>query len=316
MATKTWISTSSTSFNTNANWSDGAAPANNDTIIFNHLGTANCTTNLGSTLTGITAYIDMSYTGQIGSISSSGVPTYLTFDGGTIYIGRSTTQGTGTGPTLCMIGNTGTTAMTINVYDSSSTGASTYFPPILIDGGTNISLNHYGGNVGLCMFNASGSAEAATFATINVAVNGEAGVPAQLTIGSGVLVTTCTSNGGTIYDRSDVGVTTMLINGQATVIVEGTASHSTIEAADGATINYNGNGTITTFNLRGGTLDLSGDTRAKTITTLNAYDGSTLNVDNGEAGSVTFTNPINYPDGMDGVTIITPPGVKGTLTNI
>jgi hypothetical protein len=318
MAVLHWIKASGNgTFNDTANWSNGATPGNNDTLIFSHLGAGNVTTMTGaSALTGITCIIEMGYTGSIGSISAAAVPTYLTFDGGTFHIGRRTSQGSGTGSPLILVGSTLNTAATFNVYDSSSTSTSTNFPPILLDSGTSNTLNLFGGNVGICLFAPSNVAEAATFGVINVAASDDAGVPAQLTIGSGVTVTALTARGGTIIDRADQTNASTKINDNCEMLVEGTGAHTAIEVADAATLKYWGTGTITAGHVRGGTLDFSGDTRAKTVTDLSVYRGATLNVDNGEAGSVTFTNAIQYPDGMGEVAIITPPGVKGTLLSI
>src|SRR5688572_27038899 len=108
MATKWWISTSSTSFTTAANYSDNAAPANGDTIIFNHLGTASVLTNLGSSLTTLTVIVEKSYTGSIGVLAVGGSSgTYLTMDGGTVHIERPAAFGSGSGSSLLMF-DTGT----------------------------------------------------------------------------------------------------------------------------------------------------------------------------------------------------------------
>ncbi|MBE3039724.1 MAG: hypothetical protein IMZ62_13055 [Chloroflexi bacterium] len=71
-------------------------------------------------------------------------------------------------------------------------------------------------------------------------------------------ITTCTIGGGTLTygdpGRGTVAITTLTIEGTGKVV-------------------YNSNATIVTLNGRRGTLDLSGDTRAVTITTLNAWPG-------------------------------------------
>lgn len=311
MATKYWISTSSTSFTTGANWSDSAAPGNNDTLIFNHLGTANCSTNTASSLTGVTVIVEQSYTGQLGALTSAGVATYFQLDGGTVFIGRKTAQGSGSGPTLVMLKNSSTTAMTVNVLNTSSSSASTYYPPVMITGGTAITVNHSGGNVGVSLV----PGESATV-TYRIAISDDAAIPPSVTFGSGVTVTELTANGGTITSYSSNTNTNTALSGTATYTYLGTGAHTTIDASTGTTVIYSGTGTLTTGNLRGGSIDFSRDSRAKTVTTLNTYRGYSLNVNNGEAGSITFTNAINHYDGLSSGTITDLPGMKGTLTNI
>lgn len=72
MANPGWTSTSSVDWDTNGNWSTGTAPANGDSVFFNHVGTANCTTGgteAGETYTDLS--VEASYNGQIGT---SGTP--------------------------------------------------------------------------------------------------------------------------------------------------------------------------------------------------------------------------------------------------
>jgi hypothetical protein len=60
---------------------------------------------------------------------------------------------------------------------------------------------------------------------------------------------------------------------------------------DNGTSVYKGTGAIATVNVcSGATLDFSQDMRARTVTTLNLYEGSTLN---DPFGTVVFTNPIH-----------------------
>jgi hypothetical protein len=311
LAEKHWVSTSSTSFNTAANWSDGVAPANGDTLRFNQYGTANCSTNLGSTLTTITLIVEKSYLGQIGSLTSAGVATYLTFDGGTIHLEQPPIQGSPAGSSLIMIGNTSTTAMTINVYDSSSSAAQTNNPPILIKG-TDITLNHYGGKVGL----AATTGDTCT-ATINCLRAATASVATYLFCGSGCTITALRAgDSASILSRSNNTCASAIIGGTATYEYQGTGAHTALEVNDSAICYASGTGTVTAATVRGGTLDFSRDARAKTVTDLAVYKDSTLNFDNGQRTSLTFTNAITYPDGLGSITFKSPAYVKQTFDNI
>lgn len=310
MATKHWISTSSTSFNTAANWSDGVAPANSDTLIVNQFGTANISTNIGSTLTGITLIVEKSYLGQIGSLTSAGVATYLTFDGGTIHLEQLPIQGAPAGSSLIMVANTSTTAMVINVYDSASSSSSTNYPPILFKG-TDITLNMYGGKVGMAAL----TGETST-ATINVNRAATASVASYLYCGNGATLTALrVSDSASVLSRSNNTCASAIIGGTSTYEYQGTGAHTALEVNDSAICYASGTGTVTTGTVRGGTLDFSRDTRAKTYTDLLLYKDSTLNVDNGQRTSLTFTNPIQYPDGIGSITFKSPAYMKMSLDN-
>jgi hypothetical protein len=48
---------------------------------------------------------------------------------------------------------------------------------------------------------------------------------------------------------------------------------------------------VTTLNIDGASVDMSGDPRSKTVTTVNGYSGS-LNLSNGVKNSITLTNGV------------------------
>jgi hypothetical protein len=308
MATKYWKSTSSTDFTLAANWSDAAAPANGDTLILNHLGTASIETNLGSVLTGITLIVEKSYLGRIGVLTST-TQTYLTFDGGTISIGTPPAQGSPNGSSLIMIGNTSTTAMTVNVLDSASTGYSLNYPPVLVKG-TDLTVNVTGGRVGIAAL--VGDTAAGTFKL----TKGAGSESPFIYFGSGATPTAISASAGAVNSRSSNTCGSAVISGTASYTYDGTGAHTALTVRDTATCYYSGTGTITTASVSGGTLDFSRDTRAKTVTNSTVYSGSRLNVDNGVAGGITFTNATQFPDGLDDVTITSPGGVKAKIEAI
>jgi hypothetical protein len=57
---------------------------------------------------------------------------------------------------------------------------------------------------------------------------------------------------------------------------KGAVAITTLTINDTGTVEYNSNQTITTLNLRKGTLDLSKDSRAETVTTLNLWPGGKI----------------------------------------
>lgn len=281
MATKTWISTSSTSFTTAANWSDNAAPANGDTLIFNGQGTANVATNLSTTLTGLTLIVEKSYGGQIGVLSGS-TATYLVIDGGTLHVGQQSGQGSPTGSSLVMV-NFGSTAGTAYVYDSASTGASTYYPPVILKG-TALTLFQTGGSVGVAPL--TGETATLTAATIS---KGPGSVAPTLYLGSGVTQTLVTAKNGTVFSRSAQTAATTTISGDATYRTEGSGAHTTINCHGNGKVLYGCTGTITTLNLSG-EFNTEQYPQGFTITDRNFSKGARFFGDNGRSASMTFTN--------------------------
>lgn len=287
MATKYWISTSSTSFNTAANWSDTAAPGNNDTLVFNHLGTANCTTNLSTILTGVTVIVEKSYTGQIGVLSGA-TATYLVLDGGTLNVGQ-TTGGTssGSGSPLVMV-NFGSTAGTVNLYDSASTSSTSYYPPVIVKG-TSLTWNQFGGSAGVAVL----PGETATLTAAKILKGYNPTVSPSLYLGTGVTTTALNAALGNIVNRSAQTQTAVTLSGTAQYLYDGTGAHTTLTTEIGSTAIYSGTGTITTLN-NGGTFDREKDPRALTITNTNLYRGCALLLNNGVASSTTRTNAVAF----------------------
>lgn len=287
MATKHWISTSSTSFTTAANWSDGNAPANSDVLVFNHLGTASCTTDLGTALTGLVIYVEKTYTGNIGVLSGS-TATYLVIDGGTLHLQQNTGQGGPSGSPLIMI-NTGSTAAVANVYDSSSTSSSSYYPPIILKG-TSLTVNQFGGSMAVAPL----PGETATLTALKITKGVSPQVAASTYLGAGVTTTLMTASTGTIINRAGQTQTAVTLSGDARYTYDGTGAHTTLSVNKGAVATYAGTGTITTLNLFGGTFDREKDTRALTITNTNLYDGCSILLNNGVASSTTRTNAVAF----------------------
>lgn len=282
MATKYWISTSSTSFNTAANWSDGNAPANDDVLCFDYRGTANVETNLSTVLTGIVIRKEKSYTGRIGVLSSTGsTATYLVLDGGTLHYEQDTGAGVGSGSPLCMI-NFGGTAAVANVYDSASSSYSTYLPPLLLKG-TSLTLHMSGGKVAVAPLHGETST-----GTFRVFKNPNAVVAPSLFLGSGVTTTALTvDQGASCHSRAGQTVTSAIVDGTGSLYTyDGSGAHTALTVGEGAKCIHYGTGTITTLNLSG-TFDRTRDTRALTLSTSNIYGGSHFLLDNGVSGSTT-----------------------------
>lgn len=296
MATRIWIGTSSTAFDTAGNWSPSGAPANNDTLVFNHQATANCATNLSTTLTGVTLIVEKSFTKYIGDGTN-----YLVLDGGTMYVRKASGSGSPAGSGRIMV-NFGSTAATAYIEDSAQTSADTYYPPIQLLG-TSLTVQASGGSYGIAIR----PGEVSTATAVKQTADSEAVVSAGGYLGTGLTLTAATLNAGTLRNRSDQTATTVTVaNAAATYEATGAGAHTTINCYAGH-VNYEGGGNITTLNLAG-TFKRTRDTRAITISTTNIYTGSTVDIDNG-AGGVTMTTKNLINCGMQDVTWNTSEGV-------
>jgi phage baseplate assembly protein gpV len=91
--------------------------------------------------------------------------------------------------------------------------------------------------------------------------------------------------------------------------VTGAATAAEIEIYDGARVDYNSSGTITTLEAFGGTFSLLDNTTSSvTITNSTMYEGSTLRLDN-SLQNVTLANPMT----IQGGDLRLPPGSEITL---
>jgi hypothetical protein len=289
MPTKYWISTSSGSFNTAANWSDTLAPANNDTLIFGAYGTADVNANLSTILTGVTVIVEKAYPGKIGTISG-GTFTPLVLDGGTARIGESSGgPGSQPGSSQIML-DFGTTAATVTVYDTASSGAfnSTY-PAVMLDG-TVLTVHHFGGTVGV----ASETANTATLASGRVSGSGTASVAPRLYLGRGVTVTALFIKNGVVHTRGTPNVGDVIISDGGLLINDGTGTYTTLQIYGGR-CNMPGTGTITSLAIgNGGVFDRTMGTGAITLSSTALYAGASLLLDNGVLNSTTTSGGISY----------------------
>lgn len=113
--------------------------------------------------------------------------------------------------------------------------------------------------------------ETATIATLLCAFKDNLASDVDCELGSGVTLTTATQTGGKLLLRC---AATTVTNGKGSILTtEGTGAYTTMNVY--GTTYHNSTGTIATCNLYG-TLDLSGERNAKTITTLNRKPGSVL----------------------------------------
>lgn len=246
------------------------------------------------------------HSGKIGT-DTGGTATYLQIGASSVQIGRTDGGTSGSGSTQIML-DTGSTTCAATVLATAGSGANTKYPPVTFKGDA-LTVVTSGGAVGVAVRPGETS-------TVSVrATKGASGSKPNVYVGAGATVNALNADSGNVYSQSDNTTAAATVGGDARYQYDGTGAHTALTVGKGSTCVYNGTGTVTTAVVRG-TLDFAADARAKTVTTATVHAGATLNVDNGIAGAVTFTNPIVYPDGLDAAKVITPEGVKGTLVAI
>lgn len=226
--------------------------------------------------------MEKGFTGQLGDISAAGVATYLVIDGGTLYNGQTSGQGSPTG-SPCVMVDFGSTAGTVYMYDSASTSLRTYTPPVNVKG-TGITLYHTGGSLGIASL--TGETATLTAGTVN---RGSGGVSPNLYLGSGVTQTLLNANAGTIFSRTGATAANTVVSGTAIYTVEGTGAHTALNCYDGGKVNYGCTGTIGTLNLTG---EFNNESYSQpfTITDRAFGKGAKYFINNGKSTSITQTN--------------------------
>jgi hypothetical protein len=148
-------------------------------------------------------------------------------------------------------------------------------------------VNVYGGDLGVATF----SGETAVIATLRQ-------TGGKVLTASGTTLTTIDKNGGTLTTYS--AATTITQRGGDASLWSG--AHTTIHVLEG-TVNYNSTGTITTLNVYdGGTINFDAVNQARTVTTTTCVSGATI-IDH--AKLVTWTNGIALTKcGNEAVTLI------------
>ncbi len=284
MATREWQDVDGDWTNT-ANWSDATVPVTDDDVVIGS-GTQDITTNIDQNGVSLASLkVGENYTGKIGTSGTKLIinATEFTFSGmGTAnYI-------KGEFVTVTIIdGASSTTMLDIEGYDGSvpiDTGGITTLRVLGGRGTTNISAG------ALAAIEAIG----ATRSTVTV----ESDVTALATI---------VIDAGEVETATNIATKATCLGG--TLTVTGAATAAEIEIYDGASVDYNSSGTITTLESFGGTFSLLDNTESSvTITNSTMYEGSTLRLDNA-LQNVTLANPMT----IQGGDLRLPPGSEITL---
>lgn len=260
--------TGKNSFTNVDNWSDNAAPANGDTLIFDS-GAVDCLYNLSTSLTTITLNVLEGYTGSIGlpevhgsaaAFASAGstYPEYrtksLTLDGATsILIDNSRIR-------RCRV-TTGTSAATVLVRN---TGArfDGQTPVVLLAGAhaSNV-LDITRGDVGLAFY----QGDAGTWPIVRMAFEVAKETDARLVVGAGATLTDVIKSGGTLLSSAEVPSLTHSPGCGPSTLLAGDTDELVL---NGGVVNWNSPGTLGGTSIRvgfDGHLNFDQDARAKAI---------------------------------------------------
>lgn len=259
------------------NWSTGAAPANTVTsgasdedVYFQ--GSQSITSNLGGLSAVTLGHVEFlpSYSGTVGTVDDP------------LKLDCQTFKFAGTGRAYIEFQDSLVTLEILNTASVSQTHDAGLFLATA-SGATVTNLIVQKGNVYASI--PGETTREGTFTNVYVGYDTQQASDSKVILGRDAAVTNLRMQGGQCISR--VNLTD--INLAAGVLqMFDSATIGTLDM-DGGTCIIKSDGTITTINLAGGSLDFTRDMRAKTVTTLN-YSGGTLRLD---ADVVTLTNDIN-----------------------
>jgi hypothetical protein len=317
MADIVWTSTSSTDVSAAGNYA-GGAPVTGSNLILNGVGTASLTTAINTyptNLLGLTLNATDAFTADIG-LEASGTNNATFFKLGAsgtnnAYIGRNMGGDVGNGSSLMLL-DFNTATSNVFVY---KTGSKSGAYPCLCIKGTQVALNVFSGELGFAIR----PTDTGTLTALSM-LDDDDFTPPVVRCGSGTTFpSTVRVDRGTLYSHSTHAMTALKVVGsEATVETEADSTGAVTypDLYDGATLIHKGTGAITAATVRAScTLDLSHDAQSKTLDAVQAFAGSTINLDNGNASSITHsaggTNVpvITCPDGPNTVTIHAPAGM-------
>ncbi len=285
---------------TPANWSTGSLPANGDIVIFENNSIPVLFGLNQSAVTLAALHIKQSYVGKIGLNDASFTvdadtlepsqceyrPTYLSIGATLIEIGQHAGSITPTGTSRIKI-NTGAVQTTLHVLNTSSVSADNNQQPVRwIGSHTSNVVQILRGKLGIAS-NLPG--ETATVSELYVGQAGSLGSDANVIIGKGVTLSDLKQAGGMVTLACDV------TNIQQSAGILTTCDWLTINnitIAGQADLMHIGD--ITNLIVRhGGQLDLSHQSTGRTVSNCQVYNGATINLDNGNPLSISFTNGID-----------------------
>lgn len=291
MANEVWLGTA-TGWATAGDWVSGNVPTDAGTATFDFNATGAVAGSDQSATELAALYIPSTYLYAFGT---NGTP--LSVDATLVEIGRASGSSTPGAHSGRINLKTPDLASTIMIFGTCSTSTDTGKEPVRIQ-----SANASGNKL---IFSGTGRVGIATDTLADFARFDEVACLGTGTINISALTTLVKwrQEGGTgnIFCAG-----TTLQQDAGVVYTYGSGAWTTLNIS--GTAYPQSSGTITTLNVfADGTVDMLGDSRAKTITTVNLYKGATFKYD---PNVITITNPINLiACELEDVTIVTPKGL-------
>lgn len=286
-------------WDTAANWTLNAVPVNTNDI---DLESSAVSILYGLAQSGVTAAslnIASTFTGKIG-LPATNAAGYVEYRDTYLQIGATTCtigSGLGSGSSQLKI-DFGAIQTAVVVYATATGGLSGN--PAAFFKGTHASntLTVVSGAVGI------GFDLGTNFRTATLSIGGDesgGGIGPNVQIGAACQMADVNVQGGKVLFMVGTATpaVTNLVQDGGEVTVNGPIT-VTAHQLRGGKFYWDGSGTVTTLNNVGGYWDASRDPRAKTVTNCTVYGKSTMY---DPAKHVTFSNPIQFPEGLDDVTL-------------
>jgi hypothetical protein len=274
-----------------ANWSGGAVPVDDDTIVFENSITSALYGLDQSAITADLLTIKQSFTGTIGLPRTNAAgyveyrDTYLAISPDVVDIGGG--EGIGSGRIKI---NTGSVQTALTVLNSGTGLDSGVYAVVWKGTHASNAVALMEGELDIAPF----ASEVATCLTLR---QGESNA-AKIRCGSGVTVGTITNTGGNMIVDTTTAAVTAITQTAGELTINGMTNAVTSLTVWGGVVKYNTAGTLTAGIVgSGATLDFRGDMRAKTVTALTRYDGADIQ---DPAAIVTWTNGIDF-SGCEGI---------------
>ena len=286
------------------NWSTGAVPVSTDTVYI-RASTQPICWGLDQSAVDLGAiFIDQTFTGKIGlrrdqfatsadaAATASSVPeyrqSYLDIGYDACDIGLQRGPGTANGSTRIKLDNDKAGASETRIHNTASAGESNKAAVLLLaaNAGADVEVRNAPGGVGLAT---DEPGETSTFGDITVT---DTTTTSNVYVGEGVTLSNWSQRGGANELNAAADITSVQTDG-GTLLLEGDYTVTTFTQNGGTTTDNHTDGTaiITTLNLNGGTLDLTGRRLAsRTITTVN-HEGGSLQADYSKLVITTWNEP-------------------------
>lgn len=288
------------------NWSGGALPAANDTIVFADSDVSALWALDELTTGNHTLVVEASYEGSIGldrgaferdaaggnttTTAPEYRPRYLQLDCARVEIGRHVGQGRPAGSARLLIDNDRAGASQTVVYQTRESGDDSTEPPVrLLAANASANVDVRSGRVGIAT---DAPGETSTIGNVTVS-------DGAVYVGTGVTLSNFQQRGGTgsVLQLGAATVTSIeLYSGR--LQIEGDQIVTTLDV-HGGDCHHAAGANVTTANARGGNLFFEGD-EARTVSTLNLYRGATVQYDD---GTVTVSALTLVDDGMNAITV-------------